>query len=282
MEVNVSNWRTDDYLTTGKRVKHWLIDPSNERWLFKEPEVIGERIAEFLAYKLGTELFGLAIPETKLADFNGTKGILVKSFLTEGKEKYSLEEAIDFFGPEFDAEDLYMYTLDTALLICKKHNCTTEFIQMSIFDYVIANQDRHCENWGFLTSVSTGEKKFSPVYDNGSSLMCGYDEHQIKNMLLDNNQFNAYNRKSKTIFTVQGNKRCKNELFMKELIKYDLIKFKECFSGFESHNYDTLKLDISRYLYGIATINKVDLLSKLISTRISTLKKWILEGEELC
>lgn len=282
MEVNVTSWEIDDFLTTGKRVKRWLIDPSRERWLFKEPEVEGERIAEFLAYKLGTELFDLEIPETKLADFNGTKGIIVKSFLSEGEEKYSLEEAIDFFGPEFDADDLSMYQLETALSICEKYNCVSEFIQMSIFDYVIANQDRHCENWGFLTSVNTRDKKFSPIYDNGSSLMCGYDEQQIKSMLSDNRRFEAYNRKSRSIFTVHGNKKCKNEIFMKELIKYDLIKFKECFTRFERHTYDTLKMEISSYLHGVATDNRVDILSKMISLRISTLKIWILEGEELC
>lgn len=282
MEVDVSNWEKEEHLTTGKRVKYWLIDSLNKRWLFKEPEVEGERIAEFLAYKLGTELFGLIIPETKLANYQGTKGIIVKSFLSEGIEQFSLEEAIDFFGPEFDADDLSMYRLETALTICEKYDCVSEFIQMSIFDYVIANQDRHCENWGFLSSTRTGDRKFSPIYDNGSSLMCGYDERQIKNMLSDCNQFDAYNRKSKTIFTVQGNRRCKNEIFIKELIKYDLQKFKECFCRFERHTYATLKIDVSSYLYGVATDNRVDILSKMMGLRISNINRWLLEGEELC
>lgn len=81
MEADISSWEKEDYFTTGKRVKQWFKDSSGNSWLFKEPEVEGERIAEFVAYKVGKELFNLEIPETLFADYGGKKGVIIKSFL---------------------------------------------------------------------------------------------------------------------------------------------------------------------------------------------------------
>ena len=283
MEVNISNWKRVNYFLTGKRVKSWFVDSAKINWLFKEPAIEGERIAEFVAYKLGTELFDLKIPETKLADNKGIKGIIVKSFLVEENEQFNLEEAIVFFGSEFNVNDLSMYKLEIALSICEKYKCIFEFMQMSIFDYIIANQDRHCENWGFLSPVSNlNEKRFCPLYDHGSTLMCGYNELQIESYLSDENKFAIYNKNSKTIFTVGEKKRCKSEIFIKELINYNSEIFNASYIGFEKYNYDTLKRKISEYLNGVATENRVELLAKLVASRIAMVRQWIEEGGESC
>ena len=49
-----------------------------------------------------------------------------------------------------------------------------ELDKMLVLDYLIANEDRHYNNFGFIRDVETLEYKgFAPIYDNGCSL--GYD-----------------------------------------------------------------------------------------------------------
>jgi hypothetical protein len=78
--IDVSDWQIDDTDASGSRKKQWLRD-GGHLYLFKEPKDYGEIYAECLAYKIGKELFGLTIPETKIAVRNGGEGILSKNFV---------------------------------------------------------------------------------------------------------------------------------------------------------------------------------------------------------
>lgn len=55
---------------------------------------------------------------------------------------------------------------------------------LPVFDALIANNDRYCDNWGVLG----GSKRYrlAPIYDNGSSI--GFNELDLKKqkMLTDN------------------------------------------------------------------------------------------------
>ena len=44
--------------------------------------------------------------------------------------------------------------------------------KMLCIDYMIANTDRHYNNIGILENKNTGERKLSPIFDNGTSLWC--------------------------------------------------------------------------------------------------------------
>lgn len=69
------------------------------------------------------------------------------------------------------------YTYDDVIYVMTKiHNITGEELQnsldtfwkMFLGDAILGNRDRHEGNWGFL--VIDGKLKFSPIFDNGSSL----------------------------------------------------------------------------------------------------------------
>lgn len=52
---------------------------------------------------------------------------------------------------------------------------------MLLFDYLIGNSDRHQSNWAMVSS--NGIMKWSPLYDNSSSLCAYIAEEQIKSYL---------------------------------------------------------------------------------------------------
>ena len=65
---------------------------------------------------------------------------------------------------------------------CNEHglsNITLSVDQMIVLDYIIANQDRHWNNFGIIRDVNTLEWiKVAPIYDSGSSL--GYNKSNAK------------------------------------------------------------------------------------------------------
>lgn len=58
-------------------------------------------------------------------------------------------------------------------------NMTSALDRMLVLDYIIANEDRHLNNFGLLRNAETLEwLGFAPIYDSGSSL--GYDKRIIQ------------------------------------------------------------------------------------------------------
>jgi hypothetical protein len=64
--------------------------------------------------------------------------------------------------------------LEHFLKCCEKLNIPVtreELEKMIVFDYIIANEDRHFGNFGFIRDSNTLEfKGFAPIFDNGTSL----------------------------------------------------------------------------------------------------------------
>ena len=58
-------------------------------------------------------------------------------------------------------------------------NMTSALDKMIVLDYIIANEDRHLNNFGLLRNAETLEwLGFAPIYDSGSSL--GYDKRVVQ------------------------------------------------------------------------------------------------------
>ena len=89
-------------------------------------------------------------------------------------------------------EDVYA-VIDQNPLINHKQETKDSFWDMFVVDTLIANRDRHLNNWGFLDY--DGGLTFSPVYDCGSCLHALMDDESCRVGLADNTSFKneAYN-----------------------------------------------------------------------------------------
>lgn len=67
-----------------------------------------------------------------------------------------------------------------------------------VFDALIANTDRHQDNWGIVLETSAKGKVrgyWSPAFDNGTSMGYNYFEPKLTTMMADRNQMAAYLRR---------------------------------------------------------------------------------------
>jgi hypothetical protein len=86
------------------------------------------------------------------------------------------------------------------------------WIQMLLFDFLIGNSDRHQSNWAILIKPSFDKKKisfrvrWSPLYDNGSSLCCFINNEELNQLLgKDKERFEALvDSKSRSRIRIDG------------------------------------------------------------------------------
>ncbi|WP_159721334.1 HipA domain-containing protein [Enterococcus sp. CSURQ0835] len=276
--IDVTDWEVAAENPSGAREKIWLINPSNkEKYLFKKPQSEGERIGEVASYCLGTEIFNLKIPETVFAERAGVLGTISKSFIPEGEQTYlEFQEIVDYFGDDFDEYDLTEYTLMKSLEIVKQLGVKENFFEMCLFDYLIANQDRHVQNWGILTNQKTNEKYFSPLYDNGSSLFSGYKDEQLLDFLRDNNKFQAYTNRARSLFFYEK-KKPKFISILQALLANDQQLFVHTFKKFQHKNSEVIsELLVQRV--GVSELRS-KLIVKLIIYRTQKIEQLINDFE---
>lgn len=105
-----------------------------------------------------------------------------------------------------------------------------DFLRMLIFDYLIGNSDRHQNNWGII--LEKDKMKWSPLYDNGSSLCAYIPEEQIDSYLgKDENRWKSLvDTKSKSMIrcTVLDEKR-PTQLNVLKYIKENYFSITHCF-----------------------------------------------------
>jgi hypothetical protein len=183
-----------DYEQLGTKEKHWVIDAQGKKFLFKlgRPGT-GENWAEVVACNIAKEL-GLPHANYFLAVENGKFGSLSNSFVPDDGRLIHGNELL--FDVSVDAEvrrkkaSMKNHLLSSVRAVTKILNNkptswnsingikTAEdvFCGYLMLDALIANQDRHYENWGYiLTRDQTVH--LAPTFDHASSL--GRNETEI-------------------------------------------------------------------------------------------------------
>ena len=168
---------------------------NNKKYLVKFPDPVREKnknisyINNAFSEYIGSNIF-------KICGFEVQKVILGK-YNYNGKEKVvcACEDFTDDQNVLYEFENLALSTnpdkkIETELsdimeVIEESKMIDTEstkqkFWDMFIIDSLIGNTDRHNGNWGFLVNKTTGNVKFSPIYDCGSCLNPMLEDEEIE------------------------------------------------------------------------------------------------------
>ena len=153
--------RTPELTNIGSFEKGWILK-DNEWWLYKKANH-KEQFSELFAYELGTSL-GM-----NMAYYEKVDGYVRTPDFTKSAS-YNFEPAMSFMGDNEDYND----TVKALLKICP--DAVADFVKMIFLDAVIANPDRHTNNFGLLRDTSTGSIiSFAPLFDHNMALIArGY------------------------------------------------------------------------------------------------------------
>jgi hypothetical protein len=187
---DVSDWERIQE-NQGSREGFWLQDLSRRkarRALLKFPRefkthTTGEVWAEYIAMRVGQEL-SIPVPQAEIAICDQRFGILVHSFL---EPEEALYEGATLTNTMRDSGRLTLADVREALSLRIETDLATAYLtNMVCFDILVANPDRHQENWGIIVpETRDGISRVAPLYDNGSSLGSNLDERLIIKILDD-------------------------------------------------------------------------------------------------
>ncbi|GFK94994.1 hypothetical protein NNJEOMEG_02842 [Fundidesulfovibrio magnetotacticus] len=171
----------------GTKEKFWLLGIDGYKYLYKigRPGT-GENWAEIVSYEI-CRLLCLPHAEYSLATWRDTCGVITRSFVPDGHSLYLGNDIMSKFVHEYDANKRYKQTQYTIGRVF--HFLNNEIIQYPIgfpsafttnqalscfvgyilLDALIANQDRHHENWGLILNPE-GKAYLAPTFDHASSL----------------------------------------------------------------------------------------------------------------
>lgn len=209
---------------SGRSEKYWIISPDERfKGIFKYPKenTIGKHTGEYWAEKLASEIgkvIGMPMADVDMGYFEKRIGSI--SYFIPDKDEI-LIEAVNFIAlvyPNYNKDYLIDNEKNTYYSFGMLENSLgnislfNDFLRTMIFDALIGNGDRHHSNWGILAKMENGKPiiRFSPLYDNGSSLCC-LEEINVESILRDEMRFNALvDSKSKSILMDNDGKRLRH------------------------------------------------------------------------
>lgn len=183
LKENLSYY-TPDSTTDGTLQKTWRI--SNERRIlfkngaapyFQEPfnEVIASKIMEKLHINhVNYDLFWI-----KEGDYNEERPYSwCECFITPDTELIKASQILEMIEKPPNTST-YQHFIDCCHALGIK-DFVQSLDQMLLVDFLIANEDRHFNNFGFIRNASTLEWiGFAPIYDSGNSLWYNQREDTI-------------------------------------------------------------------------------------------------------
>ncbi len=185
--VNVEDWEVLNLEPMGGKPKRWVVHPaSGELWLYKEVDRVnssGEPVGEDWAEKVVSEVArsaGVPAATVELAASGRTHGTISLTVRHLGEDLVHGNELLFGRNPNYpkDASFGDWYTVEASLdaLTSSAARRPTHdevgrstFVEYLLLDSIVANTDRHHQNWAVLVDES-GLARMAPSFDHGSSL----------------------------------------------------------------------------------------------------------------
>lgn len=191
--------KASSYEQLGSKPKFWFLKNDGSKYLYKEARPgTGEDWAEKVACEL-SGLLELPYVPYDFAISNSKRGVICKDFVPDGGRLIHGNELLAVVQPGYDINKQYkarQYTLIRTFLLLSLlpklkvpigwqvfegvNSAVDIFIGYLMLDAWIANQDRHHENWGVVTTKDMS-LHLTPTFDHASSL--GRNESDEKRAL---------------------------------------------------------------------------------------------------
>ena len=120
--------------------------------------------------------------------------------------EYTISTIKDLFSKEYSLIDLPIGYKENDFI----KTPGDMFIAYLMFDCLVANQDRHHENWGFIMDNKNQKLYLAPTYDHASGLGCRVSEKERVDRLKTHDKrynINAFAKKAKTPIYGNNSKR---------------------------------------------------------------------------
>lgn len=190
---------------TGTKNKFWLRHAgTGRRYLFKMGRNQIENWAEVVCYEIA-KLLGIPCPEYKLAEWEGAHGVLSASFLdvSEKEDFIPGDYMLARMDPDYPrtTRKPVQYTISRTFALLKVASSTVAFprpfgfhaggnlkyvdelfVGYLMLDALVANQDRHHGNWGFVAGTKLKKIRMAPSFDHASSFSRDSDEEKTRRM----------------------------------------------------------------------------------------------------
>nr|WP_317405006.1 HipA domain-containing protein [uncultured Helicobacter sp.] len=193
----------------GTKEKFWTRLEGKE-YLFKiGRENTLENCSEKIAYEIA-KLIQLEVAEYEFATYvNGDKkqGIASKKFIENNTRLILGNEILNTLIANYD-KNARKNELSGVLALMKLTESINNFSGYLVFDALIGNQDRHHENWGFISS-NGGQLILAPSFDHASGLASKVSEQEAENRLRTqdvNYKVSHFCKKAITPFCKNGKK----------------------------------------------------------------------------
>jgi len=229
--IHVPSKAFDLFEQLGTKSKFWF---DQETRLFKEGrEGTGENWAEVVSSRI-CDLLDIPHAHYDFGIYEEQDGVVTETIVPKGGRLVHGNELLARFSKGYDAEKKHQqseYTLRTVMALLKVVSdgiylpsgwdkpgekivtCSDLFIGYLMLDALIANQDRHHENWGIIVQ-DRDSLYLSPTYDHASSL--GRNESDMARLERMNTndkrrnvEFYASRAKSAFYSSVENGKRLK-------------------------------------------------------------------------
>ena len=168
----------------GSKEKFWYLpEGQTTKWLFKYPR---EDTGEHWAEKVAAEVAGwLGIPHgrVELAVFEGRRGSVTKSFVSEGEELVHGNQVLAGTVGNYDPTATFRHSDHTLENIWRgldsifeakeaAREAKLQFAEYLVLDALIGNVDRHHENWGLIRERAEDgwRESLAPSFDHATSL----------------------------------------------------------------------------------------------------------------
>lgn len=219
--VDATDWPLVESEQLGTKEKVWVEDPSGYAWLFKQVRADHRGVrGEDWAEKLAAEVAGILRVPAAQVDLATRpfaqglpRGVLSRYMLPEG---HALTHGNELLAgrvagyPQSRTGEVPGYTVPTCMEAIAQFEVTPgatvpdgadarfQFAGYLVLDALVANTDRHHENWG-VVQVPGRDPYLAPTFDHGSSL--GFQEPQDrKQRHLDNDGVAKWTTRAKTKF----------------------------------------------------------------------------------